>query len=237
METVIERERAASVAGRYRQRGYQVVEEPTVEQLPDFLRELNFRPDLLATNGSESVIVEIQSFGQVARSQVMEQVAETVERHPKWRLELILGHLPEPIDPEQAAGGLQAIGELGSPTIGFSEIEGRIGNSKYLASVGELQAAVILLWSALEATLRNGLQRVPASFINNVPAAILKQGVAYGLMDPEDYETLNRLLPVRNAAVHGFAAAVNVDLLEQATRITKNVLAEVKELSDPPEGG
>ena len=225
METATERERAASVAGRYRQRGYQVVEEPATDQLPDFLQELNFQPDLLATNGLESVIVEIQSFGQVARSQVMERVAETVERHPNWRLELILGHLPEATDSEQPAE------EFETSTIGFSEIEERINSSKHLASVGDLQAAVILLWSALEATLRNGLERVSASFVNNVPAAILKQGVAYGLMDPEDYNTLSRLLPVRNAATHGFAATVDVDLLEKSTHITKSILAEVKALA------
>jgi hypothetical protein len=225
MESALHRERVTAVAGRYRQRGYQVVEEPVTEQLPSFLQELNFRPDLLAENGSESVIVEIQSFGQVARSRKMEKVAKSVERHPNWRLELVLNNPPESIDPMQPAG------EPGSATIGFSEIEERIGSSKHLASVGDLQAAVILLWSALEATIRSGLERIPASFINNAPSAILKQGVAYGLMDPEDYDTLNQLLPVRNAAVHGFAEAVDVALLEKSTRITKSILVEAKTLA------
>ena len=222
MQTAFHQERVAAIAHRYRQRGYQVMERPDAEQLPDFLQ--GFKPDLLAENGAESVVVEVQSYGQVARSRNLEKLAKSVERHPGWRLELVLSNSPE----TPANGTLSA--EPKWPTLRFSEIEDRIGNSKYLASIGDSPAAVILLCSALEATLRIGLERIPASFINNAPAAIIKQGVAYGLMDPEDYDILSQLLPVRNTAVHGFAGPVDADLLDKSTRITESILAEVKGL-------
>lgn len=222
MESAWHSERVAAVANRYRQRGYQVVEEPVAEQLPDFLQGFNFRPDLLAENGAESVIVEVQSYGRVTRSRRLEDLAKSIERHPGWRLELVLSNPPESVEREAPAA------ESKSPTIEFSEIEQRIENSKYLASTGDLRAAVILLFSALEAALRAGLERIPASFINNEPEAIIKQGVAYGLMDPEDYNILRQLLPARNAAVHGFAETVDVGLLEKSTSITQSILAEVK---------
>lgn len=222
MEPAFHSERVAAIADRYRQRGYQVVEEPVAEQLPDFLQGFNFRPDLLAENEAESVIVEVQSYGRVTRSRRLEDLAKSIERHPGWRLELVLSNPPDSPEPESLAT------ESKYPTIEFSEIDERIQNSKYLASIGDLRSAVILLYSALEAILRAGLERIPASFINNVPAAILKQGVAYGLMDPEDYNILRQLLPARNAAVHGFAEIVDVGLLEKSTNITQSILAEVK---------
>ncbi len=222
MQTAFHQERVAAIAHRYRQRGYQVVEEPDAGQLPEFLQ--GFKPDLLAKNGAEAVVVEVQSYGQVARSRTLEELAKSVERHPGWRLELVLSNSPE--TPEN--GTLSA--ESKQPTIPIQKIEERINNSKYLASIGDSPAAVILLWSALEASLRIGLERIPASFINNAPAAIIKQGVAYGLMDPEDCDILSQLLPVRNTAVHGFAGSVDADLLDRSTRITKSILAEVKGL-------
>jgi len=59
MQTAFHQERVAAIAHRYRQRGYQVMERPDAEQLPDFLQ--GFKPDLLAENGAESVVVEVQS--------------------------------------------------------------------------------------------------------------------------------------------------------------------------------
>lgn len=222
MESPWHSERVAAIADRYRQRGYEVVEEPVAGQLPKFLQGLKFRPDLIAKSEAESVIVEVQSYGRVARSRRLEDLAKSVERHPGWRLELVLSNPPEAVEREALPV------ESKSPTIKFSEIEERIKNSKYLASTGDLRAAVILLFSALEAALRAGLERIPASFINNDSEAIIKQGVAYGLIDPEDYDTLRQLLPVRNAAVHGHAEAVDLDLLTKSTSITQRILAEVK---------
>lgn len=214
METELEQERVTAVAERYRQRGYQVIQEPDAEQLPDFLQ--GFRPDLLAQNAAESVVVEIQSYGQVARSPALEKLAESVEKSPGWRLELVLSNPPE-----------SPLAEPGSPTFDLTVITGMIESSKYLAAGGNLQASVVLVWSALEAAIRTSLEKLPASFINNSAAALIKQAVAYGLIDPEDYETLIRLLPARNAAAHGFAGQVNPNLLEKVVHITESILAEM----------
>jgi hypothetical protein len=53
METILalERQRARDIAEEYRGKGYEVIEEPLPEQLPDFLS--SYRPDLLKTLRSE----------------------------------------------------------------------------------------------------------------------------------------------------------------------------------------
>lgn len=220
METEFHQERVSAIADRYRKRGYQVVQEPNPSQLPSFLQ--GFRPDILAQNAAESVVVEIKSYGQVTRSQELENLAKSIESHPGWRMELVFSN-----PPEQTASEAPSINSQ-NPTIGIPEIESRIASSKQLASIGETQSAIILLWSALEATLRIGLERIPASFINNSSAAIIKQGVAYGLMDQKDSDFLSQLLPARNAAAHGFSNSVDDEILKEATQLTVSILSEVK---------
>ena len=45
----LERQRTRAIAGEYRSKGYEVIEEPTQEQLPDFLS--GYHPDLLVRKG------------------------------------------------------------------------------------------------------------------------------------------------------------------------------------------
>lgn len=53
METpkIAEQQRARAVAEDYRRRGYDVVEEPSPESLPDFLA--GYQPDLIARRGEK----------------------------------------------------------------------------------------------------------------------------------------------------------------------------------------
>lgn len=55
----LEREELLKIAEQYRNQGYEVVFQPSPEDLPDFLK--NFRPDLLARRENEAVIVEVKS--------------------------------------------------------------------------------------------------------------------------------------------------------------------------------
>lgn len=61
--TSLERQHARAIAEEYRSRGYEVIEEPSPEQLPDFLS--GYRPDLLIRNricssekGDEAIVVK-----------------------------------------------------------------------------------------------------------------------------------------------------------------------------------
>ena len=61
METTfsLERLRAKSLADRYRRKGYEVIEEPAPNQLPDFMA--GYRPDMILRKGGESIVLEVKS--------------------------------------------------------------------------------------------------------------------------------------------------------------------------------
>ena len=54
-----ERQRARAIAEEYRSRGYEVIEQPSPEQLPEFLA--GYHPDVLVRKGDEAIIVEVKS--------------------------------------------------------------------------------------------------------------------------------------------------------------------------------
>ncbi len=70
-KTSIEREkkRQQAVAREYRKKGYEVILEPGPSALPLFLA--GFRPDLLARNENETVVIEIKSQETLSKSRAM----------------------------------------------------------------------------------------------------------------------------------------------------------------------
>jgi Holliday junction resolvase len=61
----LERQRARAIAEEYRSSGYEVIEEPSPDQLPDFLS--GYTPDLLIRKGNEAVVVEVKSRSSLAK--------------------------------------------------------------------------------------------------------------------------------------------------------------------------
>ena len=54
-----ERQRTFNLAKEYQSKGYEVIVDPTSEQLPDFLS--GYHPDLLVKKGNEAFIVEVKT--------------------------------------------------------------------------------------------------------------------------------------------------------------------------------
>ncbi len=55
----LERERLIKLAEEYRDKGYEILIHPNLEDLPDFLR--NYRPDMIARREDEAVVIEVKS--------------------------------------------------------------------------------------------------------------------------------------------------------------------------------
>ena len=70
-KTSVERgkKRQQAVAREYKKKGYEVVMEPGSSALPSFLA--GFRPDLLARNENETVVIEIKPQETLSKSGAM----------------------------------------------------------------------------------------------------------------------------------------------------------------------
>src|SRR4051794_40500240 len=85
----MEHESPEKVAQRYRDEGYGVVVKPQTDLVPPFLA--GFQPDLIATRGNESVVVEIKTNRiDLSNNPTITRLAEVVNGQPGWRLDVVV---------------------------------------------------------------------------------------------------------------------------------------------------
>ncbi|PIG93866.1 hypothetical protein [Gloeocapsopsis sp. IPPAS B-1203] len=191
----LERERLLKIAQEYREKGYQVLFQPQLEELPDFLR--GYQPDMVAQRGEEKVVVEVKSrFSLNASSaQSLRYLAQEIEKHPGWRFELVMTNPNDSIHSTQIEGSLQE-----------QEIASRVEVAKELADKHP-ESAILYAWALAEATLRLLAQREGLSLQGFDPAYLLKQLVTEGVISKTEYDLLRNTSSLRNAIAHGFKAA------------------------------
>ena len=224
METIatLVKQRTRAIAEEYRRRGYEVIEEPAQEQLPDFLS--GYHPDLLIRKGDEARVVEVKSRAALTKEPQIRELARLLHAKPNWNFELVIVgeeeqlRTPEgahPFDRDDILRGIQA--------------------SEQLLELGFSEAALLLAWSSLEAAVRL-LAREEDLILDRLdPLYILNQAVMHGVISRDEYNFLTNVMKYRNALAHGFKT-VDFDrvLVKELTSTTQHLLQEalLAELED-----
>lgn len=141
-ETLVTREQEVlnKLKRKYVELGYDFIEQPSRDQIPDFLA--NARPDAIATRGAERIVFEVMTLGSSASSNVTAKyLALEIPKHPGWKFELVLTETNNGID--------DATFDLGPEDfkIEFGKIERLIENH-------ELKSAIVTGWGLLESLKR-----------------------------------------------------------------------------------
>jgi hypothetical protein len=219
METKIssERQRARAIAEEYRSRGYTVIEDPSPEQLPDFLS--NFHPDLLARKGDEATIIEVKSRSSLAKDSQIRDLARLLHSRPNWNFELVIAGDDTPF------GDLEDVRPFKKEDI----LQG-IETAEKLLGEGFSEAALMLAWSTSEAAIRLLIEAEGLSLDRIAPPYILKQAATNGIISREDYNFLTQVMKYRNALAHGFKT-VDFDpaLVRELVNTTKRLLQSATE--------
>lgn len=191
----LERECLLKIAEEYREKGYEVLFQPQLEDLPDFLR--GYQPDMVAQRGEEKVVVEVKSRSSLNASsaQSLRYLAQEIEKHPGWRFELVMTNPDDSIYSTQVEGSLQE-----------REIASRVEVAKELADKHP-ESAILYAWSLAEATLRLLAEREELSLQRFDPAYLLKQLVTEGIISKAEYDLLRNTSSLRDVIAHGFKAA------------------------------
>jgi hypothetical protein len=132
-----EERRLYDIAEEYKQRGYRVTVSPSPRRLPRFLSK--FRPDIVAESPSESIVVEVKSSNKVRGTDYWRELSSAPDRHPGWRLELVVNGVSRNEIPESIGEGL---------------IKERLKEGQQLSQQGMLAASLLITWSAAEAAMR-----------------------------------------------------------------------------------
>jgi hypothetical protein len=207
-----ERQRARALAEEYRSRGYQVIEEPSPAQLPDFLS--GYRPDLLVRKGDETIIVAIKSRSSLAKDPQTRDLARLLQTKPNWNFELVM-----------VGEGEQFSAPEGARPFARDDILRGIEEAESLVASGFSAAALLLAWSTLEATLRLLTEKEGIVLDRSSPLYILKQAVINGVISRDDYNFLANVVKYRNALVHGFKPIdLDITLVKELISTTKRLL-------------
>lgn len=185
----IESQAIAKVAEDYRRRGYNVAVAPTGPDLPDFLE--GSQPDIIARSPTDSVVVEVKVGTRTSVAERFRELADKINRRPGWRFALVY---VSPSEPDQLTDAKPAP---------LSELEQRARQADTLLQADQPDAAFLLYWSTLEGGLRL-LGRSAHLPLENLPSsALIRELYSSGELSREEFDTLMRLLPVRNRLVHG----------------------------------
>jgi uncharacterized protein YutE (UPF0331/DUF86 family) len=188
-----ERERLLTIANEYRNKGYEVEFQPSPEDIPDFLK--NYHPNLIARRKDESVVIEVASRHSLnaSSSQNLSKLAQLIEQHPKWRLDLVMTNPEEVLHLPKTEGSLQK-----------QEIVSQLPGVRQLAEQ-HLESALLYAWSLVEATLRLVAENEKFGFQQfDSPRYLIKLLVTEGVISREDYELLMNALSLRHTIAHGF---------------------------------
>ena len=188
----------ARVAEDYRRRGYDVDVVPRGARVPEFLGA--FQPDLIARSPAESVVVEVKVGTGTSVAERFREVAEKVNRQPGWRFSLVFVNPDQPDEMSEAEP---------AP---LSLLRERVRNADTLLQTGQLEAAFLLFFSALEGLLRLLGQRAQLPLQNLPPSTLIRELYSAGEIDREQFESLMRFLPVRDRLVHGFQSQESHDV-------------------------
>ncbi len=193
MEAVIsrERQRARAIAEEYRSKGYEVIEEPSPEQLPEFLA--GYHPDLLARKGDEAIVVEVKSRSSLAKEPQIRDLAQLLQTMPHWHFELVVVGEGEQLSVPEGARPFER-----------DDILRGIEAAEKLVASGFSEAALLLAWSTLEGTVRLLTEEEGIVLDRLSPLYILKQAVINGVISRDDYNFLAHVMKYRNALIHGF---------------------------------
>jgi REase_AHJR-like len=178
--------RIQDLAREYQDRGYQVTVEPEPRQLPEPLAR--FRPDLVARKANELVVVEVKPRESLPDPRLQE-LAKVVRAQPGWRFELVLLK-PDP-------------GPPGARAWNAEEVADSLGQIEAILSAGYPEAALLLAWSAAEATLRLLAEKEHLDLEQEDAVYLLRLLVTRAVITREQYDRLWKALELRNAVAHG----------------------------------
>lgn len=199
------------VAKRYREAGYEIILEPSPTMIPFDVG--GYHPDILARKDGQNVIIEVKSNSDAGASyERLRDVIEETRRHESWRFVLVterdLAGVGLPDDPDQPAR---------------EEIQKGMRNADKLISIGEQEAAFLLLWIAFEQTIRKLLIEAGLPLERLAPAIMIRQLYSEGVLSIAQFDVARSCLETRNLVVHGFHKA---DLNDEYERL-RAVLAEL----------
>ncbi|WP_087688014.1 hypothetical protein [Pandoraea sp. PE-S2R-1] len=196
---------------RFERDGYAVLIEPRRQDIPFDLG--NYVPDLVARKRDGGLIVEVKTVNARTSIERYQSLAHTVQQHDGWRFVLVT------VDDLNVPVSLQE-------TVGWGELEAKLGTIRLLIDNGNAEPAILYLWSVFEAAMRK-LAITTAMPIERLPATkLMNQLYTAGYIAVDDFQIAKKFLTMRNGITHGFGTPPDVPLAESFLRAVAGLIRE-----------
>jgi hypothetical protein len=179
------------LADRYESEGYVFLAYPSQNLVPQFLK--NYQPDAIALpssdKGKHSVIIEIRTARSSESNRRLSEIAQLVSQQPNWKFQVFY------------SGEFGSRDVYGRPT--RDAVFDLMEEARGLERAGFVNVALVMGWSALEASVRALRSDTDNSRIAMSPNAIVEWLATTGRVDSSNARSLRRLIDMRNGIVHG----------------------------------
>lgn len=218
-----EQKRIREVAKEYENKGFAVSVEPSGAALPAFLREASYSPDIIATSGKETHVIEVSSKDTAARLRQLSKVVEKIEAKPGWRFVLVMTN-PRITTRDLSSSEIPRLEDLQKALVLVLALE----KASLKANANFSQAVLLTAWAIVEGALRMYLFSNRSKVPSGSPHSIVRDAVTYGFINRSEGEFLDSVAKIRNAVAHG---AVNIktpsDKLERLLSLCRSLVGSI----------
>lgn len=191
------------VARRYKSLGYDVVEHPTADQLPNFMQDVT--PDLVARSDVDNVVIEVKRHAALKGSNDLINLADRVSGHPNWRFELVV---LKDSESDQAKNS----------EISFDDVIDKI---RLAGSIKLFGLAYVYLTGILIRYVYELARIYDVKIVQKTDQTLLEELGFKGILPQEVLESSLAALSTRNSVIHisGDTASVSEEDVEALVRL------------------
>ncbi len=194
------------IAKQYEERGYVVTLGPPPSRIPFPLG--NHIPDILATKGSENILIEVKTPGARTDPDSYFHLDQQAQQHPGWRLMLVTVSEDE----------LQQNASSFTSDVSVDSIRENLRNMDGLLDDAKISGLLLPgLWMAYVFALRILASEEHVDY-DYTDLSLINRAYSNGIISIDEYETARRLMTLRNEAVHSLkptATPADCKLLRQ----------------------
>jgi REase_AHJR-like len=213
----LEKKNIRSKAKELSEKGYKVLVEPSLSELPFDLG--GYRPDLIARKNNEGIILDVKNSLKRWPISRFQDIAERIASHPGWRFVLIkLDDVNEKFLPSSQS-------DLPS----WDDLNSRINKLNMLIQESFFEPALLFFSSILEAAMRKRAIQQNRPIWRFPEEKLLSHLFSDGEISILDVDLFEACLELRNKSAHGVKIAIEPELLKAAYR---SIQALVKQWGD-----
>ncbi|PKA10623.1 hypothetical protein CH372_18450 [Leptospira meyeri] len=216
----IEAEKIHELAKEYTKKGYKVYLEPNNKDLPKFLKDTNYRPDLIVKSKKENLVIEVKSSKSLSELNKFKDIPNLFKNKKNWEFLLVVTNPKNPVSQKLESNSFQEETIVKS----FEKIQILRNNTENFDDVISLY-----LWSILESILRFGLSKNNYTSNTQNFKSILRDSHIHGLISKRDFSILFDFQSLRNKLSHGdLETDIESNKLTNALNVSKRIFNEIR---------